>query len=94
MLPERILRELFDAGLGNIEKAAALFVAATQVNASDSRSLAHLDALLEAHPVLEIDVHGLRDQVEACRMAVKIAREQQPDFEAHWEKMRENQKPK
>jgi tetratricopeptide (TPR) repeat protein len=80
--------------LGNIEKAAALFVAATQVNASDSRSLAHLDALLEAHPVLEIDVHELRDQVEACRMAVKIARDQQPDFEAHWEKMRENQKPK
>jgi tetratricopeptide (TPR) repeat protein len=77
--------------LGEIDRAAELFVAATQADASDSRSLAHLEALVEAHPALLVDVPSLADALKACRKVVEVAREQQPDFDAHWAKVRKAQ---
>ena len=85
---------LSHAALGNLEQAAELFIAATRVEASDPRSLAHLDEFLEAHPALEVDIPDLRKGVEACRAAVAAAQSAQPDFVKHWEKLREEQKPK
>jgi hypothetical protein len=52
-------------------------------DASDARSLAHLEDLVEAHPALLVDVPGLADALEACRKAVELATAQQPDFDAH-----------
>lgn len=80
--------------LGDVEKAAVLFVKATQANAADSRSLDHLMALLEAHPALEIDVPDLRFQIEACKQAVNLAKERQPDFQSQWAHLRECKKRK
>ena len=80
--------------LGDFEKAAELFINATQVNAADSRSLAHLIAMVEAHPELVVDVPELDDRIEFCTKAVEMAREQQPDFESHWAKLRAAQKRK
>jgi tetratricopeptide (TPR) repeat protein len=80
--------------LGDVERAAELFVAATQADASDSRSLAHLEDLVESHPALLVDVPSLTDALEACRKVVEVARDQQPDFDAHWDKMRRAQGPK
>ncbi|MFT5290610.1 MAG: tetratricopeptide (TPR) repeat protein [Planctomycetota bacterium] len=77
--------------LGDVERAAELFIAATQADASDARSLAHLEALVEAHPALLVDVPSLTDALEACRKVVEVAREQQPDFDAHWDKVRKAQ---
>jgi tetratricopeptide (TPR) repeat protein len=77
---------------GNFEEAAELFVAATRANASDSRSLAHLENLISSHPELEIDLPDLPTRLEACREAVKIARAQQPDLRAIWAKDRQRQK--
>jgi tetratricopeptide (TPR) repeat protein len=79
---------------GDFEEAATLFVAATQVNASDSRSLAHLEELVSAHPELEVDMPELRDQMEACRGAVDFAKAQQPDLDALWAKARQAQRRK
>jgi tetratricopeptide (TPR) repeat protein len=79
--------------LGDVERAAELFVAATQADASDARSLAHLEALVEAHPALLVDLPTLSDALEACRKAVGVAKEQQPDFDAHWDKVRRAQEP-
>ncbi|MFT5498607.1 MAG: tetratricopeptide (TPR) repeat protein [Kiritimatiellia bacterium] len=72
--------------LGDVERAAELFIAATQADASDSRSLAHLEALVEAHPALLVDVPSLAESLDACRKAVELAKGQQPDFDAHWAK--------
>ena len=80
--------------LGEPGKAAELFIAATKVDAADSRSLDHLLAMMEASPSLEVDTPDLRDRVEACQKAVAVAREQQPDFDAHWASLREKQRPK
>jgi tetratricopeptide (TPR) repeat protein len=77
--------------LGDVERAAELFVAATQADASDARSLAHLEALVEAYPPLLVDVPSLADALEACRQAVELAKEQQPDYDAHWAKVRRAQ---
>ncbi|HZS17280.1 MAG TPA: tetratricopeptide repeat protein [Candidatus Udaeobacter sp.] len=77
---------------GNFEEAAELFVAATQANASDSRSLAHLENLIASHPELQIDLPDLPTRIDACREAVKIARAQQPDLRAMWVKDRKRQK--
>lgn len=79
--------------LGEPAEAAEWFIAATQANASDSRALDHLLALLEANPALEVDVPGLRNRVEACQKAVEVARAQQPDYEAHWARVRDQQRP-
>ena len=77
---------------GNFEEAAELFVAATRADASDPRSLAHLENLISSHPELEIDLPDLPDRLEACREAVKIARAQQPDLRAIWARDRQRQK--
>jgi tetratricopeptide (TPR) repeat protein len=77
---------------GNFEEAAELFVAATRANASDPRSLAHLENLISSHPELETDLPDLPTRLEACREAVKIARAQQPDLRAIWAKDRQRQK--
>jgi len=80
--------------LGEPVKAAELFIAATQVDAADSRSLDHLLAVMEANPVLEVDMPDLRERVEACQKAVETARVQKPDFDAHWARLRKEQRPK
>jgi len=80
--------------LGDLEKAADLFVTATQVNAADSRSLEHLIALVAANPALEIDVPNLRDRIAACQKGVEVARQHQPDFDKHWASLRAAQKRK
>jgi tetratricopeptide (TPR) repeat protein len=80
--------------LGDVERAAELFVAATQADASDARSLAHLEDLVEAHPALLVDAPTLSDALEACRKVVELAKAQQPDFDAHWDKVRRAQGPK
>ena len=71
-----------------LEDAAELFIYATQVDAADSRSLDHLESLVEAHPHLLVDIPNLQDRLEFCRQAVDTAREQQPDFDALLEKSR------
>ena len=78
--------------LGDLEGAAELFIAATQVNASDARSLGHLESLVDQHPSLLVDVPDLRDRLEACRQAVEVARSQQPDLDAYWDDVRRRQK--
>lgn len=60
-------------GLGDLINAAELFITATHVNASDSRSLHHLESLIAIHPTLLNEVSDLRKRIEACREAVKIA---------------------
>ena len=70
---------------GDLEEATELFMAATQVNASDARSLGHLESLVDQHPSLLVDVPDLRDRLEACRQAVEVARSQQPDLDAYWD---------
>jgi tetratricopeptide (TPR) repeat protein len=77
--------------LGELQEAAMLFVAATQVNASDGRSLRHLEELVESHPELLVDVPELGEQLEACRKAVQTAHSLQPDVQAYWQQMRESQ---
>ena len=77
---------------GNFEEAAEFFIAATRANASDPRSLAHLENLISSHPELQIDLPDLPPRLEACRRAVKIARARQPDLRAIWAKDRQRQK--
>jgi tetratricopeptide (TPR) repeat protein len=73
-------------GLGVYRQAAEAFVAATQANASDNRSLGHLEALLEAHPELEFDLAGA---LECCRQAVAIAKKAVAKAEASWRRRQE-----
>jgi tetratricopeptide (TPR) repeat protein len=77
--------------LSDVERAAELFIAATQADASDARSLAHLESLVAAHPALFVDVPSLADSLEGCRRAVELATAQQPDFDAHWAATRKTQ---
>jgi tetratricopeptide (TPR) repeat protein len=79
---------------GNLAEAAELFVTATRANASDPRSLAHLENLISSHPELEIDLPDLHNRLEACREAVKIAQSHQPDLRATWARDRQRQKPR
>ena len=81
-------------GLGDLEKAAELDITATQVNAADSRSLQHLISLVDANPVLEVDIPNLRERIKACENAVEVARQHQPDFDKHWARLRAEQKRK
>ena len=66
-------------------EAAQCFVEATQVNATDSRALKLLEALLAQRPELE-----LSEELECCRKAVEVAREQnqvlQPIVHRGWRK--------
>lgn len=59
--------------LGDPETAAELFIIATQVNATDSRSLQHLISLVNAHPALEVDIPDLRERIKVCEKAVEVA---------------------
>ena len=79
---------------GQFTDAAELFVAATQVDASDARSLAHLETLVSANPELEMEVPDLPARLKACREAVKVARADQPDLAALWARDRKKQKRK
>jgi tetratricopeptide (TPR) repeat protein len=72
-------------------EAAGLFIAATQANAADPRSLAHLENLISSHPELEVSLPDLRDRLDACREAVKMACAQQPELQAIWGRDRQNQ---
>lgn len=58
------------AGQGQFAEAAKCYVQATQVNASDGRSLALLQQLLQAQPELESE---FRDDLAVCEQAVKWA---------------------
>jgi tetratricopeptide (TPR) repeat protein len=78
--------------MGRFAEAAGLFIAATQANAADPRSLAHLENMMASHPELEVDLPDLRYRLEACREAVKSSRAQQPDFPAIWARDRQKQK--
>jgi tetratricopeptide (TPR) repeat protein len=75
--------------LGEHAIAAVCFVSATQANASDARSLRHLEELVAAHPEVLAAVPDLRDQLVACRSAVDHVASMQPDAEAHWKKLRD-----
>jgi tetratricopeptide (TPR) repeat protein len=68
-------------GLGRYREAAEAFIAATQADASDARSLRHLEALLSEHPELEFE---FCKAVAACREAVAVAREAAEKAEAAW----------
>lgn len=68
-------------GLGRYREAAEAFIRATQANASDARSLRHLEALLSEHPELEFE---FSKAVAACREAVAVAREAIEEAEAGW----------
>lgn len=76
---------------GEFAQAAEQFIAATHVNATDSRSLGHLEALMAAHPELEVDVPDLRERFEACVKVVEVAMMQQPDYAALWARRRQDQ---
>ena len=68
-------------GLGRYREAAEAFIRATQANASDARSLRHLEALLTQHPELEFE---FSKAVAACREAVAVARDAAEKAEAAW----------
>ena len=69
------------AGQGRYREAAESFIAATQADASDPRSLRHLEALLAEHPELEFEFAGARD---ACREAVAVAKQAIEQVDARW----------
>ena len=58
-------------GQDRLEEAADYFVTATQANASDRRSLGHLEELVSAHPELLIEMPELRGKIDDCRTAVQ-----------------------
>ena len=68
-------------GQGRDREAAESFIAATQADAADPRSLRHLEALLTEHPELEFDFAGALD---ACRKAVAVAGEAVERAGAQW----------
>lgn len=70
--------------LGDLHRAAQLFFQGTQADARDSRSFHHLVEMVQAHPELLQAHPELDSQIEACRIAVGLARGLQPDLEAHW----------
>lgn len=78
--------------LGELAKAAEIFIAATQVNASDPRALKHLVEMKKKNPKLEEDIPDLLDRVVSCIKAVEIARGKQPDLKALWKEQRKKKK--
>ncbi|MFC1866554.1 tetratricopeptide repeat protein [Thermodesulfobacteriota bacterium] len=78
-------------GRGDYISAVGYFINSTKVNASDPRSLRHLEELLSDHPELLEESPNLSETLVKCRKAVEVALACQPDFEGHWEKLR-NQK--
>ena len=54
-------------GQGKYAEAAGCFVTATQANASDGRSVKHLEELIQQHPELEFEFGPL---LQKCKVAV------------------------
>jgi tetratricopeptide (TPR) repeat protein len=79
--------------LGDHALAAQCFIRATQANASDPRSLKHLEDLIASHPELLTGPPGLGQILAACREAVAFAAAQQPDVSAHWKALRDKGRP-
>ena len=73
--------------------AAGCFIKATEANASDPRSLRHLETLIAAHREVLADVPGLAETLTECRRAVAFATAQQPDARAHWQRLRDHRNP-
>jgi tetratricopeptide (TPR) repeat protein len=80
-------------GQDRLKEAADHFVRATQANASDPRSLGHLDQLVSAHPELLVEVPDLEGRILECRTAVRLAAAAQPNLEEVWKKLRRSQRP-
>jgi tetratricopeptide (TPR) repeat protein len=80
-------------GQGQHAEAAEHFVLATQANAADGRSLQHLESLVAEHPQVLLACPDLPKKLEACRLAVREAASAQPDYEAHWTRLREKRTP-
>jgi len=83
---------LASLGQNRLEAAIDYFVRATQANATDGRSLRHLEQLVRAHPELLDKVPGLEGTVEDCRTAVRQAAAVQPNVIDHWKKLRKTQR--
>jgi tetratricopeptide (TPR) repeat protein len=81
-------------GRGDYVKAARCFIRAVKVNASDARSLKHIEELANAHPEVLCDIPNLSEQIEMCRRAVRVADQAKPDWEKHWKEQRRKQKAK
>ena len=79
-------------GQNRLKEASDYFVMATQANASDRRSLVHLEELVSAHPEILIEVPDLRGTIEDCRTAVQLAAAAQPDLRGMLEKLRKKQR--
>jgi tetratricopeptide (TPR) repeat protein len=75
-------------GRGDYIRAAEYFINAIKVNASDPRSLQHLEELVSDHAELFKEIPGLSRVLMQCRKAVNTALESQPDFEKHWNRLR------
>lgn len=60
-------------GQGDYASAAMCYIRAVQTNASDARSLRHLESLADKHPVVSVDVPEFDMQLQACREAVAHA---------------------
>ena len=78
-------------GLERFPDAVEMFIEATRANATDGRSLVHLDALIESYPALYEQVPELDVKVKMCRDAVDSARSMQPDFDDWWRNRRTKQ---
>ncbi|MGE3308385.1 MAG: tetratricopeptide repeat protein [Limisphaerales bacterium] len=68
-------------GQGRLTEAAESYIKATQANASDDRSLRHLEALLDAYPEFREE---FASQLEACREAVGYAAGELRKAELEW----------
>jgi tetratricopeptide (TPR) repeat protein len=79
--------------LGTYALAVRCFVKATQANASDPRSMKHLETIIAAHPEVLADVPGLAETLTECCRAVGVAAGQQPDARAHWQRLRDKRNP-
>jgi tetratricopeptide (TPR) repeat protein len=83
---------LASLGQNRLEAAIDYFVRATQANASDGRSLGHLEQLVREHPELLDKVPNLEGTIEDCRIAVGQAVAVQPNVIDHWKKLRKTQR--
>jgi tetratricopeptide (TPR) repeat protein len=62
-------------GQGRMAEAASMFIQAVRVEASDPRSLHHLEALVAGHPEVSREIPDIQEQLIACREAVRVAQE-------------------
>jgi tetratricopeptide (TPR) repeat protein len=64
-------------GQGKYPEAAVLYIKAVNRNAKDLRALAHLEELVATHEAIKYDIPDIQDQIEKCRVAVKLAERNQ-----------------